>query len=130
MAIQDVKGWCPMGCGRTLRFQYLEGLILCKNPDCPEPNAVTKTLSDRRPTEHLVVIGMTDFEIQHPLSERVTRSLLDCEFTRWLGGLEGPPVEAGTYRVRRQGDALTNAIGPDNTVTVEGWHFQPTQERF
>lgn len=131
MRLIDVQGWCPMGCGRTLHVNMDTGMIFCINKACSRPLAVTELISTEWKTHHTTVFRPGGFEIKHPLAERVTGSLLDCPLQRWLNSLEGPPVTAGTYHVEKTGHDLTNAIGPDGSLTLDGWTFtEKTEERF
>lgn len=75
---RKVQGCCPMGCGETL-FLGFNGYVTCAALPCPRPDAVTVILEDRE-TAHLVRIRKGGWTVQHPLRERVDRSLLDCRF--------------------------------------------------
>lgn len=55
MSNDDVKGFCPMGCGQTLSVMG-GGYLTCRRLDCPRPDAVAEILDDRE-TEHVVTFG-------------------------------------------------------------------------
>lgn len=93
---QRVAGFCPMGCGPTL-FLGTGNNVTCSSLDCSAPGAVDELLHDRE-TEHIVVIREHDFTVQHPVRERVTGELMDCELHRFLASLDGPPRRPGRYR--------------------------------
>jgi hypothetical protein len=103
-AYPDVVGDCPMGCGRTL-FLGAGGHITCSFSECPRPTAVDELLDPRlHSLEHLVEIseiqpsGRFRFEVEHPLSERVTGELISCALHVWLKGQPGAPAGPGRYR--------------------------------
>lgn len=128
MPMIDVMGNCPMGCGRTLHLNPDGGMIACLNKECPRPLAVTDLLV-KVTTDHLVEIGPLGFTIKHPLLERIDDKLFDCPLGTWLEALDGPPVSAGLYRVRKQGHDLSNAItsradGKILQVMIDGWMFE------
>lgn len=129
MRLIDVQGWCPMGCGRTLHLNMDTGQIFCINRKCSRPLAVTELISREGETHHTVAVRAGDFEIKHPLMERVTGSLLDCLLQRWLNGLDGPPVVPGTYHVKPfQGSTMVT--GHDVSV-FDNWLFEKKpDERF
>lgn len=103
--MEDVRGYCPMGCGQTL-FVAEGGHITCSWGMCPNPSAVDELLGDRE-TEHIVDLGMHDFALQHPLRERINGDLFSCSMHHELvevlgeGGLPWPPGHR--YRVRDAG---------------------------
>ena len=72
-----VSGFCPMGCGATLRYMPFRE-IRCSNRDCPRPGAVTELLADQE-TEHIVRIDEDGWTIRHPLWERLDDKLMTCE---------------------------------------------------
>lgn len=92
-----VVGYCPMGCGETL-FLGAGGHITCSFLECPNPSAVDEILGDGE-SEHIVVLGATDFSAQHPLRERIDGDLFSCELGEYLSALDGPPRKPGRYRV-------------------------------
>lgn len=92
----EIKGYCPMGCGRTL-FRGKGGFITCSSLDCADPTAASKILADPE-TEHIVEISEGGFSIQHPLRERINGRLYDCEFHEELRRQPGPPAKPGRYR--------------------------------
>ena len=94
----EVAGYCPMGCGQTLRLD-VDSYVACSSWDCPDPLAVYSILTDPE-TEHIVTFYAETFTVKHPLRERVDDELLDCELGTYLEGLAGPPVSPGRYRVR------------------------------
>lgn len=65
---RKVKGFCPMGCGETL-FLGSGGYVTCSWVKCPRPDAAADILLERE-SEHIVVLGESTFDIQHPLRER------------------------------------------------------------
>lgn len=93
-----VQGFCPMGCGETLKAG--EGMafnpVLCLAQDCPDPVAAQKILGDSE-TEHLVQFGRTGFTVRHPLRERIDDQLLSCELHRACA--QNPDL-MGLYRAR------------------------------
>ena len=69
-----VQGFCPMGCGETLRLNP-NGRVFCLDPRCADENAVFKILSDSE-TTHVIRVGNGGRTIKHPLRERVEDDLL------------------------------------------------------
>jgi len=106
--MQNIKGYCPMGCGQTL-FVADGGYVTCSFISCPDPGYVSDLLDDRE-TEHIVKFTDDGFTVQHPLKERRAK-LMDCDLHVRLAELNGAPVESGTYRL------LTSA-------TDKPWSFQ------
>lgn len=100
----DVKGYCPMGCGRTL-FLASGGYVTCSWHTCPNPSAAADLLLDAE-TEHVVHLEAKTFSIQHPLRERLNGDLWECGLHARLAALDGPPATPGRYRVH-VGDRLT-----------------------
>lgn len=103
--IGAVNGHCPMGCGYTeptldtALALTISGAVVCLAPDCPNPRAVDQILADPE-TEHVVQIEQFNYSMQHPLCERINRTLLEgCELGGYLSDLAGPPVDPGRYRV-------------------------------
>lgn len=128
MRLIDVKGWCPMGCGRTLHLNMDTGVIFCISKKCHRPEAVTELIRNPWTKHHTVVFKGTGFEIKHPMSERVTGSLLACTLQRWLNTLDGPPVRFGTYHVTAL-DGLQ--FGIEGATVINNWVFEEkTDERF
>lgn len=76
-----LNGFCPMGCGETLRGQPN---IVCSNPLCFDSGAVTAILADPE-TEHVVRLGDDGWSMKHPLRERVSNTLLGCDEGAWIG---------------------------------------------
>jgi hypothetical protein len=94
--------YCPMGCGDTVHTDYDQD-ISCRAPDCPDPYAIEKLLSDPE-TEHISRINHEGefVSTQHPLRERIDGSLLDCDMiTHIVADVanDNAPTEEGTYRV-------------------------------
>lgn len=98
---ENVKGYCPMGCGPTL-FLGSGGYVTCSWWRCPDPGAVSDLLDDRE-SEHVVVIGESTFTVRHPLRERLNDDLAECDLHDWLASLPGPPRLPGRYRASKQG---------------------------
>jgi hypothetical protein len=73
-----------------------DGAIVCTWRDCPNPGAVTALLNTD--TEHLVDIGETGFDVQHPLRERLDGVLFRCPLTESLLAQSEPPCPPGVYR--------------------------------
>lgn len=100
-----VQGFCPMGCGETLFLSG--GRVTCGHALCPRPEAAFEILGDSE-TEHLVDVGATTFQIQHPLRERLDGELLCCPVHADLARADGPPrvlrLRDGRYRVSRVAD--------------------------
>lgn len=97
--MENVAGYCPMGCGQTL-FLGEGGHVTCSWAQCPRPEAVDELLADRE-IEHVVELGHTGFGVQHPLRERLDGALFECELHQLISEEEGPPEEPGhRYRVR------------------------------
>lgn len=96
--IVDIQGFCPMGCGRTLHVGE-PGMVYCAAPNCPKPGAVTELLADAHIGDHVVRLHEIGFEITHPLAERLTGQLFDCDFHEWMCTQPGPPADLGEYYV-------------------------------
>ncbi len=111
-----VAGHCP-GCGGTSLFLANGGHLTCARLDCPDPCAADRVLADRE-TEHIVVIGETSFNLQHPLRER-GEDLFACDMHARLSALDGPPARPGRYRVTHDGDRFrwTPAPAPTGATT-------------
>ncbi len=92
----NVRGHCPMGCGETL-FVAAGGWLTCSWHKCPYPTAVADLL-EHRETEHVVQLGETSFDVQHPLRERLNGDLFRCDVHARIAAL-GPPRRPGLYRV-------------------------------
>lgn len=102
--------YCPMGCGNTLHVMAA-GAIRCLRPKCPDPNAVTKLLS--QPESHLDIVTFEDggFTVLHPLRERIGGSLFDCPVHKAVQEMdEGPVNGPGRYRAY---------LGSDGKLTLE-----------
>jgi hypothetical protein len=97
--VDEVAGYCPMGCGRTL-FLGASGHVTCSGAHCPRPDAVDVLLGDRE-TEHVVELGAWGFSVQHPLRERLDGALFGCGLHAAIAEQDGPPEVPGhRYRVR------------------------------
>ena len=103
----EVQGFCPMGCGETLRIAP-RGEIFCGNlPNCPDPRAVEKILADPE-TSHVIRVDYSGWTLKHPLRERVDNGLLDCNDSRMME------------------DVLDLGVGTYRSVVVNGrhgWHY-------
>lgn len=102
-----VEGLCPMGCGPTLVLG-LGGHVTCSYSACPAPDRVTEILSDGE-HEHIVELGPSSFNLQHPLKERGT-DLFKCNMHARIArqGRPGePPAPPGRYRVVESADGLS-----------------------
>lgn len=97
----DVKGFCPMGCGQTLTVMG-GGYLTCRRLNCPRPDAASEILGDRE-AEHLVTFSPTAFTVRHPLRERLDDALMECQLHEHIAGLSGPPIEPGRYRALAEG---------------------------
>jgi Family of unknown function (DUF6085) len=102
-----VQGYCPMGCGRTLRLSS-SGLVVCFDRNCPRPNAVSDLLQDNE-TEHIVWMNDERWLVRHPLWERIVGRMDSCTLTTDLNEM-GPPESAGRWRAHKLDD---------------GWKLQP-----
>jgi hypothetical protein len=102
-AISNVAGHCPMGCGSTL-FIDAGGHVTCGSQLCPNPGAVDELLDQGREQEHVVHLGRTEFNLLHPLRERLGNALLACDLHKWIASQPGPPTALGVYRVKWRGD--------------------------
>lgn len=98
---EQVQGWCPMGCGKTL-FLGSGGYVTCNWVKCPNPSAAADIL-DTSETEHVVQLNEYDFDLQHPLRERLNGDLFACELHDYLRKLDGPPRKPGRYQVSDDG---------------------------
>lgn len=96
--MNDIAGYCPMGCGRTL-FVGEGGYVTCSLIGCPRPDAVADILADRE-TEHVVKFDADTFTVRHPLRERLDDALMTCDLHEYIAGLPGPPIRPGQYRAR------------------------------
>jgi len=92
-----VSGVCP-ACGQETLFLGSQGHVTCSRLTCPRPTAADEIL-DTQETGHLVEIDHFDYNMVHPLIERLDNKLLDCELNKYMRSLAGPPVEPGRYRV-------------------------------
>lgn len=107
-----VDGYCPMGCGQTLRL--IQHRIACSSELCLRPYAVDQLVSEVE-TEHLVIIRGREFTVKHPLRERLDDQLLRCRIHAQIAGGDGPPVRPGVYRVVDHGGRLAwAAVSGDN----------------
>lgn len=89
-----------MGCGETL-FLSGEGYVCCEGLRCPRHTAPSEILADAE-TEHIVVLRERNFDVQHPLRERIGGELFDCELHQYLHSLDGPPASPGRYRAVKE----------------------------
>lgn len=78
-----------------MKKDYIE----CINDDCPEPYGVMKLINEPLPAEHLVDISDGEFNMIHPLSERVSGDLLGCSVHAELAGYSGY-TGPGMYMVK------------------------------
>ena len=105
----NIDGYCPVGCGRTLRAEENRAVnrVICWAPACPDPTAAQKILQDPE-TEHIVRFSFHSdgFSIRHPLRERLNDELLYCKLTDFCSKLSQPPNGvSGSYRALLQEDA-------------------------
>lgn len=92
-----IKGFCPYGCGPTLRRREFDDKVICQFMTCPRPTAVAELLADQE-TEHVVQFTASGFTIRHPLRERLDDALLRCQLHDSLAALGRSPVPDGRYR--------------------------------
>lgn len=98
LAFIDVVGNCPE-CGHSLLCLDYNGVIRCRNAQCPDNTATTKILAIADP-RHYVKLGTHSYHIQHPLRERKTNDLLfKCPLDIHLERLVNPPAKPGYYHV-------------------------------
>jgi hypothetical protein len=93
-----VQGYCPMGCGATLRLSG-GGEVICFGQDCPRPRAVTELLANNE-TEHIVWMDAEHWTVQHPLWERIAGRLQSCTLSTDLNTYP-PPEQTGRWRARK-----------------------------
>jgi hypothetical protein len=93
-----VQGYCPMGCGQTLRISG-GGQIVCFGQDCPRPRAVSELLEDHE-TEHIVWMDEDHWLVRHPLWERIAGRLERCTLMTELTTYP-PPETAGRWRAHK-----------------------------
>lgn len=93
-----IRGYCPMGCGSTLRRRPADDKIVCQHSRCPRPTAVTELLDDPE-SEHVVTFEAEGFTVRHPLRERLDGGLMHCLLHEFLAGLPRPPRPDGRYRM-------------------------------
>ena len=96
-----VQGFCPMGCGQTLRLSG-GGEIICFGQDCPRPRAVTELLASNE-TEHLVWMKDARWVVRHPLWERVNGHLETCTLLEFVMYTMPPPEQSRRWRARKLG---------------------------
>ena len=125
MALINVQGECPMGCGSRLHLNTGTGMILCVNKDCPRATAVSDLLRDP-PIDHKVEVDVFGFGIKHPLHERIADKLFECDLQTWLADLDGPPVSGGTYRVRKIDQNVSYSLG-ESDAQIDGWLFEKVE---
>jgi hypothetical protein len=102
--------YCPMGCGDTVHTDYDQD-ISCRAPNCPDPDAIEKLLSDPE-TEHTVHLTEDSFIVKHPLRERLAEDLFTCGLHAGVrADLDNgnAPTEPGTYRVIYVGHDLVSS---------------------
>lgn len=93
----DVIGYCPV-CGQD-GLAYGGGIIWCNAPGCPQNDAISRLIQDQE-AHHIVRFTDKGFDILHPLRERINGDLFRCDIHDEVSALDGPPVEAGRYRLR------------------------------
>jgi len=104
----NLDGFCPMGCGQTLRAEETRAVnrIVCWGSGCPEPLAASRILQDSE-TEHVVQFGGSGFTLRHPLRERLGDALMECDLHLLLMALPGPPDgRPGRFTAREQDGQL------------------------
>jgi hypothetical protein len=109
-----IKGYCPMGCGPTLKRRPYDDKVICQQVRCPRPAAVAELLSDRE-TEHIAQFTGDGFTVRHPLRERLDDHLLRCLLHEFLFSLSRQPVPDGRYRMvysEHQGEYTYEYVGP------------------
>lgn len=72
----SVPGYCP-ACGTASLYASSNTGLVCLNPACTQPDAAAQILQDSE-IHHIVRFQEYDFNVQHPLRERIGGSLLDC----------------------------------------------------
>lgn len=97
-----VAGFCPMGCGATLRL-HPGGAVVCVAPGCPRPAAAGEILADPE-AEHRVALGEHGYDVLHPLRERLDATLLGCPLAAWLGGQAPAELPRGRFRAHWLGE--------------------------
>lgn len=122
----SIRGNCPMGCGPTLILGE-GGAVICRDPGCPRPSAVHELLDDNE-IEHVVRLSARDFDVQHPLRERLDGQLWSCDVHEQLRALKGPPRLPGTYRVapRRRTGPLRAPLYPGGSIDTWEWTEVPS----
>lgn len=105
----NIEGFCPMGCGPTLRAEETRAVnkIVCWHENCPEPLAAQRILNDEE-TEHVIRFSGSGFTIRHPLRERLDDGLMNCELHLTCIAMPGPPEgKTGTFRALEKNGAWT-----------------------
>lgn len=92
-----VNGYCP-NCGHEELGVTAEGFLYCQAAVCGRRTAAAEILDDARETEHLVRILANEFNVKHPLWERLDDNLLDCAVHAEVQGTQPAP---GRYRLTR-----------------------------
>lgn len=121
-----IEGFCPFGCGETLRAEWNivgRAEIVCVGPFCQDRHGVTRLLKEDE-TEHIAHCHEEAFTIQHPLKERLDGTLFDCKLHQSMRDELGPPGgREGVYRVSlntvsgdRYGELLYERVGD-----LPGW---------
>lgn len=103
-----IQGFCPMGCGRTLKAEEYraEGRVICMGQSCPDPLAAQRIL-DEPETEHIVRFQGSGFTVRHPLRERLGDALMECDLHLLLVALPGPPDGSpGRFTAREENGQL------------------------
>lgn len=95
-----IHGNCPFGCGPQLHTDA-KGRVTCVGMGCPYPLAVDMLLNEVAEHEHTMQFdNKQGYVLQHPLCERVSGHLFDCEVQKaWITGIITPPKAPGLYRV-------------------------------
>jgi hypothetical protein len=95
-----IRGRCPM-CALSM-LVVRDERIRCLQPECPDPEAVSKLLEATGQHDHFLTIGpVTGFSLEHPLRERIDekQSMATCPLQFALNLLWQAPAPAGRYRV-------------------------------
>lgn len=104
-----MQGHCP-ACGQTKLAASQTGVLVCCNLDCPRPTALAELIATSE-VGHVVQLDRHDFDLQHPLLERLDGGLFACELTDEIA-VSGPPAQTGRFHVH---------LGPT------GLEFTPTE---
>lgn len=93
-----VNGCCP-SCGERSLVVFFDHQISCVNTECYEPLALSKIIAFDQ-TAHIVILTTRNFQIQHPLYERIDEELFNCPLVNYLTSCAVPPEAPGKYEVR------------------------------